>query len=583
MKYIKNFDGFINNSNINESKESRAERKKRKALGLVDDIQDAISDNNYKKAERLIKRANDRLEKAKELNPNIEIETANDEIKNLEKEIVQQKEEDSKDNFQTKKTHFFRDKIKADKFPIINKIKIIGDEISNDEVQTFLKTVKSYIEEYWNELQNDGDFPKEYQNDDNNLEIHLKRKFGRTVFLYKEGINDKIKIVFSNKDFDEDNKDKILLELDDVLDSENIKTSIDDNYEEQKDDHNNVKSNVELKNEPSNNIVEPVVNNKEQIEKIAEILITKDDNFINSAVNLLIEEELNISYSNTDEDAIYDFFVKKHPTKSIVAENIDDILINYKKKKSSMLESWYNNADDFNDATIGATKRGTQSMRTTESKGVVSDLMWAFNSDAKTLNDDINKALLKLSQAYQQELNKSIDMIAKKVLKEDIDSTSLITGMIGSGYMLKNSPKLAKMIGMRGGGALASSNVARGGLMGLSRMGSALANPYVWIGIAIVVTVTGGWLLWNSIDKQQNQLATIFLIMLASGSKEFQKELKQNGINPNFPKINLDKLNSLIKSGDVYGKGEENISNTNIQEIEKTSEQYIKKFKDFKK
>ncbi len=218
----------------------------------------------------------------------------------------------------------------------------------------------------------------------------------------------------------------------------------------------------------------------------------------------------------------------------VVPENISEILIRYKKKKSTMNESWYNDTDDLVDATVGSTNRATQSMRTQESKGVVGDLMWAFNTDAKTLTNDINKALTKLSSAYQTELNKAIDNLSNiKLVKEALDTTSVLTGLLASGYVLKKSPMLAKLVGIRGGGAVAArgaaasgwsgaaasgSTVAKGGLTGVSRLGGLLANPYVWIGIAVVAAVAGGWYLWNVIDEQQNQLATIFLIKTLSYS-----------------------------------------------------------------
>ncbi len=147
---------------------------------------------------------------------------------------------------------------------------------------------------------------------------------------------------------------------------------------------------------------------------------------------------------------------------------------------------------------------------------------------------------------------------------------------------------LARLLGVRGGAALAArggaSTVAKGGLAGVSRLGGLLMNPYVWIGIAVIAAVAGGWYLWNSFDEQQDQLATIFLIMWASGSPEFHKELKQNGIVIKAPTIDMSKLNNLIKSGQLFNDNHETkkepIANTEGSQFENKR---IKSFINFKK
>jgi hypothetical protein len=539
MKYLNKFNNY---KPVNEDKASRAERKREKAEDLLDDIDSAINAGDDDKAERLLKRATKKIDRAEELNPSIDTEEIATKLTQLHSELSG--ETAPEDNFDYKSKDS-RDKIKLDNFDITNKIKILGNEISNDEVQAFLKTVNNYLDEYWDKLKDGDDFPREYQSPHTDFTIEVKRKFGRTVFFHKEGANDKIKIVFNNKDFSKDeNKETIISEIEDVKDSENIKKEIGDNYEPEKDDNKNIPTNPEQ----FDNIVPPAVQDK--VEEIAIQLTTKDDYFINETVKMLVEEELNISYSNTDEDKIYNYFVTKNVKKIIVLENINEILVKYKKKKASMNESWYNNLDDLSDATVGSTQRATQSMRTQDSKGVVGDLMWAFNTDAKTISDDINKALSKIASAYQQELNKAIDKLPS--LKEGVDTTSVLSGMLASGYALKKSPGLARLIGIRGG-ASASGTVARGGLAGISRLGGLLANPYVWIAIAVIAVGASGWYLWNSFDEQQNQLATIFLLMWASGSPEFHKELKQNGIIIKAPTIDMTKLKNLIDSGELFG------------------------------
>ncbi len=571
MRYLNDFNNF---GSLNEDKTSRAERKRKNAEELLNDIDNAINSGDDKKAERLMRRAARKIDKAESLDPSIDTEEISNRLISLKTELDDEKQNPD-DNFELKsKKH--RNKIKADEFDIINKIKILGNEISNDEVQGFLKTVKTYLNEYWNELKDGNNFPEEYQSPYTDFTLHVKRKFGRTVFLYKESNTDKIKIVFTNKDFSNDEyKNTISTELDDVIDSENIKREIEDNYQPEKDD---IK--VEApKEEQLTNIVAPSPVVKSEIEKVATILTTKDDIFINNTVNFLIKEELNVGFSNTDEDKIYDYFVKNNAKKIIVPENVNDILIKYRQKKATMNEAWYNDTDDLVDATVGATNRATQSTRTQESKGVVGDLMWAFNTDARTLSDDINKALLKISSAYQKELNKSIDKLKNNQVKEAMDTSSILTGMMASGFALKSSPKLAKLVGLRGAATGTGSTVARGGLAGVSRLGALLGNPYVWIAIAVVAAIGGGWYLWNSLDEQQDQLATIFLLMWASGSQEFHKELKMNGIIIKAPKIDVSKLNNLIKSGELFGGEPQNTETGNLSHLENKR---IKRFTDFK-
>lgn len=571
MKYLNNFDKF---SQINEDKPARAEKNKEKAEILIDDIENAIKAGDEKKANRLLRRAAKKVDRAEELNPSIDTEKLATQLTDLTNEI-----ENPKDNFDMS-TRDFRDKIKMRDFDIINKVKILGDEISNDELNAFLKTVSTYLNEYWSELKNNEKFPKEYQSPYTDLEIQVKKRLsGDVVFLYKEGSNDKAKIVFSKKDFSNDeNKNKIVAEINDVLDSENLKQEIASNYIESKDDVKYVPSKPEQNIEPN---IPPALNN--QIEQAAEAMMKKDEQFISDAVKLLIEEKLNLGFKNTDEDKIFEFF-KKNYQKCIVPDNIDGILIGYRKKKALMNEAWYNDGDDFLDATWGATKRATQSMRTQESKGVVGDLMWAFNTDARTLSNDINKMLKKLADAYQEILNKAIeDLPNMNLVKENMDTTSLLTGILATGYSLKKSPKLAKLIGVGRGAAArgAGSTVAKGGLAGVSRLGGLLANPYVWIGLAVVGAVGGGWYIWNSIDEQQNQLATILMFMWASGSTELQKEFKLNGIVVNAPIINISKLNDMIKSGEFMVEPTETSAEESSTSEETYESKKIKSFKDF--
>jgi hypothetical protein len=591
MRYLNNFEDY---NPLNEDKEHRAERKKARAVHLLDEVEDAIQAGDTKKAHHLLKIATKKIVNAEKLDPNINTQDVSDKIISLDNVISPKGEDTDGDKFNTiSKKH--RDKIKLTDFDIVNKIKILGDNISNDELQGFLKTLKTYLNEYWDDLQKGHNFPEEYQSPYTDFTLNVKRKFGQTKFVYKEGAFDKIKLVFSNKDFfEQGNKQMIEAEINDVLDSEHIKNEIIDNYVPEKD---KMVYREPVKTEEQ--IPAVSVEQNKQIEKVATELIKKDETFINNTVKFLIDEKLNIGFANTDEDKIYNYFVKQNAQKLVVADNITEILIGYKKKKATMNESW----DDFVDSTVGATKRATQSIRTQESKGVVGDLMWAFNTDARTLSKDINTSLSKIGSAYQKELNKAIDGFGKiNMMKEDIEYSSILTGMLVAGFALKKSPMLARLAGLKGatsavsgGEGLASSTLAknaarlgirsasggtastvmRGGLAGVSRMGGLLANPYVWIGLAVIAAVGGSWYLWNSFDEQQDQLATMFLIMWASGSEEFHKELRENGVIVKAPDIDISKLNNLLSSGELFSKEEE--------VKPEVSENKVLKFSDFNK
>lgn len=567
MKYLNKFNNF---QSINEDAKSRAENKLENATNLLNDIQSLIDSGDKEKAMRILQKATRKFDRAMELDPTIlddknkdtdeyikTTELANKitelrnvitgETKPIDLGLSSTSGESKIDNFDVK-TSDFRDKIKASDFKFINKLKILGDTVSDSEKNDFLKAVKTYLGEYWSKM-NSGDLPKEYQSPYTDAIIKIKRVsilgIGRTVFLYKEGVNDKIKLVFSNSDFkDDSNKDEIIKEIDSIIGSEKIADEISKNYDITKDEKN-IDGTTGAKTTPSESPpVPPIDPEKEaKAEEVVSNLLKPNPIFVKSAITLLIDNKLNIGSTNTDEDSIYDFFVTKNAKNCVVDKNIDDILIGYRKQKSLLKESLW---DDIS----GATSRATQSITTQTSKGVVGDLMNAFNSDSQTLNRDINNALQKIAKAYQTEINKTTASLASKKVNEgfgisDILST-IVLGVVGKGTI----SKVGSMLGSKAVPAEASA-VARGAGVG-SRALVFLANPWVWGGLLVVATVYGSYYLWNSFDEQQNQLATIMLLMWMSGSKELLKEFKQNGIVVKAPTIDITKLQALVDKGEMY-------------------------------
>jgi methionine salvage enolase-phosphatase E1 len=588
MKYLNKFNNF---QSINEDAKSRAENKLENATNLLNDIQSLIDSGDKEKAMKVLQKATRKFDRAMELDPTILDEKNKDtdeykkttelankitELRNLitgetnpiDLGLSSTSGESKIDNFDVK-TSDFRDKIKATDFKFINKLKILGDTVSDSEKNDFLKAVKTYLGEYWSKM-NSGDLPKEYQSPYTDAIIQIKRVsilgIGRTVFLYKEGVNDKIKLVFSNSDFkDDSNKDEIIKEIDSIIGSEKIADEISKNYDITKDEKN-IDGTTGAKKQTEQPSTTPQIDPKKekQTSDLIAKLYTPDANFVKSAITLLIDNKLNIGSTNTDEDSIYDFFVTKNAKNCIVNKNIDDILIGYRKQKSLLKESLW---DDIS----GATSRATQSITTQTSKGVVGDLMNAFNSDTQTLNRDINNALQKIAKAYQTEINKTATSLASKKINEgfgisDILST-IVLGAIGKGTISKVGSMLGKASAAEASAAEVST-VARGAGVG-SRALVFLANPWVWGGLLVVATVYGSYYLWNSFDEQQNQLATIMLLMWMSGSKELLKEFKQNGIVVKAPTIDITKLQALVDKGEMYN-------------TETTTESIILRFNQFK-
>ncbi len=556
MKYLKNYGSF---KPVNEDKNTRAEKNLNKAEEINQEIEDALAQGDTEKAEKLLNRSIKKIQRAKKLNPTIDITDIETKMDVLSKDIIGDESTtgnvldnstsgESTDEFDIN-TRDFRDKIKLKNFKFINKIKKIGDEISLEELHSFLGAVKSYINEYWDYLDNGSDFPKNYISPYNDFEIQVRKNLiGDIVFFYKEGGNDKLKLKLSKKDFDDKaNKDIIIKEINDVLDSKKVSDEVKKDYDIEKDDKIATSTN---KSEVDFQL--PPLETQKMTTNTITALTKKDDAFVSETVKMLIDAKLNISYENTDETALYDYFIK-NSKKFVVKENVDDILIKYRQKKSTLKEStWW-------DDSVSSFNRATQSMSTRKSNGVVGDLLWAFNSDAKKVSNDMQKIINRLASSYQKELNMSIEDLGKKYqVKENLGIGEFLSGALLSGLALKKMPKLASMVGIGGGSS--TSTVARGGLSGVSKMGRLLTNPYTWLAIAIIAGGYGAMNTFSSFDEQQYQIAIMLIMMYSSGSSELNKEFKINGIKVTMPNIKMDSLNYLIQSGELLGSSDDKVS-----------------------
>ncbi len=539
MKFLEHFEEFKNSQHLNEDAARKAARKKRNADNLIKKAEKALEEGDKEKADRLLNRASKRIDSADKLVDDVEFDQMRREITDLKTQATgedtsttpDETPEENKFDLESKE---HRDKIKADGFEYINKLKVKGDSISNEELNGFLKTVKNYLNEYWDKL-NDGEFPSEYQSPYTDFTLVVTRGLGRTVFKYKEGqFTDKIKLVFSNSDFKKEGaKDKIMSELDVLLGSDDIKKEVEENNTDKTNDTYNEPVAPVVPPDKTSEVpaVDPGTQNK--VGASADAFSRKDDNFINEAVKLLIAEKLNVGSVNTNEDLIYDFFVKKNATKVLVAENMTGVLVNYKKQKSMS-----------NESVVDSFKRATQSVTTQESKGVIGDLMNAFNTDAAKISKDMNEKMRKIAGAFQAELNK----VSAGQVKEwfGMDTSSLLGGY----FVGRNLPKVVNLMKKKEAVAAATNTqaiqTAGGGIKGVSRFGKFLTNPYFWVPLMLGSAAVGSKLLWNSFDAQQTQVSQIILLMWASGSIEVTNEMKKNGIRFTVPNIDISKLKGVM-------------------------------------
>ena len=404
---IDKFDNFLLEKSRAERKLKRAEKKLRKAKEHSEEGKD-------EKAKREIEKAKELLAKVKELDPKLD-------IAEVESDITEVEDVDWKEEFDIT-TAFLGKRVKSDDFDCIKKIKIVGNEISPEEVILFLKSVRTYINQNWDDIK-DGDGKEDYRSTHNDkMVLDINNKSKKITFTYKEkgGIFvDKAKLEIDKDIFDDkENRDKMSAELDKLIGTKHFvgkEGKVSQKYNVDKDK-------VILKDVAVGDVIvkkaETIGENPKVQQEIKE-LVTPSASFIKDSINLLVAEKLNLGgltdMANTDEQKIFDWFVANNAKKTINSKNVDAILTGYKRKKAITNEAWYNDWDDFTDATVGGVKRAWKSVAGTESEGVVKDLIKAFNTDAKTVSNDMNDMLRKMGDAYGDLITKEVEKASVKI------------------------------------------------------------------------------------------------------------------------------------------------------------------------
>jgi hypothetical protein len=555
---IEKFEDFLNERSRAERKLDRVERKANKA-------KKDFEEGNDERGKKRMSKAKKNLDKAKALDSNIDTKEIESEIDEIEK-TDWEKELDVSTSLLGRKV-----KVKAKDLEYITKLKVKGDEISPEELVIFLKTVKSYLNEYWDEIQDENDTEEYLSTHSDDMVIDVKHRGRRVVFKYNEGrATDKIKLVVDKDLFeDEDNKKPMVAEIDMLVGTKSLTSDKKDgklanNYRKEKDDKivtpivvGDVISkeiNTKVANKVGNvNGTTNDTNNKvtAKVKKVVNEVTIPDKSFSSSTVELLINEKLNIGMRNTNEDKIFDWFIK-NKQKTLNANNIDTILTEYKQKKAMMNES-------FIEDGIEGAKRALNSVTDTSSEGVVKDLMNAFNTDAKTVSKDINSMLSKLSNAYGDKLMKEVEKTASKIksnpdkyveLSEDFSAMDMGSGaLLGAGVgrtiaKRQLGKQAVKTVGKRALlGRLAGGSTSLLGLGGLS------ITPVGWVIIGVIIASSLWYFLYNTFDEQQHKIAHIFILMWASQSPKFLQEMKVAGIRINEsikPNIDNDKLQSIL-------------------------------------
>jgi hypothetical protein len=625
---IEKFEDFLNERKTREEKDAeKAKTKLAKAEKWKEKAKDAYEEGKDKRGDKRTRKAKKYEQDALELNPDLDTSELDAEIKEIE-------DTDWKEEFDIT-TSFLGRKVKAKDLEFIKKLKIKGDEISPDELVLFLKTVKTYINEYWDEIEDEKGTDDYRSTHHDEMILQVKHRRNKVVFNYKEGRwTDKVKLVIDKDVFDdEDNKEKLSDELDKLIGTKHLTDKeegrVADKYRKDKD-----------KKILTPVVVADVVIDKTEdllpkVEDVVEELNTPDNGFIQESIKILIDEKLFrsgvTSFHNTDEQRIFDHFVTKNAKKTINPKNVDAILRGYKQKialRESKLEEGL--LGDMWDATVdtvkgawGATKRAFQSVVGTESKGVVQDLMWAYNTDAKTVSSDMNEMLKKLGDAYGDMLTKQVKKTATAIKKEaeknpdkfdelaesimiSEDTGDMITGgMIGAQVM---KSRMKKKAGQAVAGETAKQFAKRQAYKGFTRAaasqtakkvgGRALARgiggrllsgalltplasigPVGWVIIGVVGTAALGTYLWNTFDEQQHQIAHIFLLMWASQSPVFLQEMNRAGIkiNKNLKaNVNIEELEKILSTevGTIEGEVVDEGDNTNESNIVKTFEAF---------
>jgi hypothetical protein len=411
-KNIDKFDNFL----LEKSDDKKAISKLKRAEDKVEDAKKYYSKGSDDRADKKLKKAKEYLEEIKVLDPDLDTSEIESDIEELES--VNWKEE-----FDIKSSSFFGKRIKSDDFDYLDKIKIIGNEISPDEAILFFKTVRTYINLKWDDIKDDSGKSEYLSTHHEKMVLDINNRRREVKFSYREGrISDVIKLYIDKDKFDNDeNKERIVAELDKLIGTKHLvdkeEGKISKKYNVKKDDIILVPTIEDEIVKKAEKIAENPV-----IQQTVKELVVPNSSFIRDSINLLVSEKLNVGMVNTDEQAIFDWFVTNNDKKTINGKNIDAILTGYKRKKATANEAWYNDWDDFTDATVGGIKRGWKSVAGTESKGVVQDLMNAYNTDAKTVSKDMNDMLRKMGDAYGNLITREVEKASVKIKQSSNNS-----------------------------------------------------------------------------------------------------------------------------------------------------------------
>lgn len=519
---------------INEDKQSRDLRAKKRA------------ERKLKRAEKLYskgkdKRADKKVARAEELVDNIDtIKTDNlkSEISDIKK-IDYTKEFDIINNLLGKG-------FKIKDFNYLKRFKIKGDDISPDELRIFLNDVSEYIEKNYSDI-------KDLKDNTSFKSLEIIPKRSKILFRYRESFFDKIKLYIKKNDFTSQNKENIISEINQLKTSKTVSKEVKKDYKEKSEIPIPISNS--LIDKKIDQIIEPSV---ERIINKTNDFINIDNKFVNDAVKLLIEEELYksvLSNFNVDEDRIFNFFVTQNTYKTLNPTNVDAICRLYKQKTNVVSEN-----------VLSAIKRSTKGLLGKKSEGFVKDMIYAFNTDTEVLMRDMNKILNNLNNKYSKKIEdelidtikqnkeilsikesmENVDMnlvnsYAKKISNPKSKSKKLIDVMELLTRGSKNIPKkgifskISNIVAKKGALKLGTKLLTKGALR-------AVLLPLRFIPVSgwIIGAAIEGVAFWYKMDEQQNQVATIFTLMYLSKSQVFMNEMRSAGVNVVDKPLNLD-------------------------------------------
>lgn len=359
------------------------------------------------------------------------------------------------------------------------------------------------------------------------------------MFKYKEDWANKIKFQIDLKSFKPEFKDDILKELEEIKNDANV-AEIEKELE---------KRTTPLDEQPLGTTdLPPQLSDAgkqiEEAERKAEPALTvKDDAFVKDTIKIMVEEKLTSGMHDTDENRIFKWFCGSFENKLKTANkaNVDAILIGYRNEiartsvvkdslshKRSTNTRVFEETGGFMDTLSNIGKQvvdATKSVVSSDSDGLVKDLINAFNSDVDTVNSDIDKYLRVFTESCQRQVR---DFAMKKEsfdISDAITVASVVYGGIKARGFLKGVPKEA-------------TTSVSGGLGRKIAAGALKIATKHWITLLVVTAAYTGYKIFTSIAEQQSQLANIFVLMYASESPVFLQECAKAGVK--FPNYSVD-------------------------------------------